>query len=87
MAGRYGPYVKWGKVFATLPKGTEPEAVTFEMAVALANEKAAKGGKARKPAAKKATARKAAGDGAATGTAAPKGAAAKARTVAAKKRA
>jgi len=47
MAGRYGPYVKWGKVFATLPKGMEPEAVTFDEAVALASEKAAKGVKAR----------------------------------------
>jgi DNA topoisomerase I len=55
MAGRYGPYVKWGKVFATLPKGTDPESVTFEQAVEWANEKAAKGGKgkpARKTAAR-----------------------------------
>jgi DNA topoisomerase I len=48
MEGRYGPYVKWGKVFATLPKGMAPEAVTFEEAVLLANEKAAKGKPARK---------------------------------------
>ena len=49
MAGRYGPYVKWGKVFATLPKGVEPTDVTFAMAVQLATEKAGKvkGGKAR----------------------------------------
>ena len=55
MEGRYGPYVKWGKVFATLPKGMDPVAVTFEQAVELATEKAAKGGKgksARKPAVK-----------------------------------
>jgi DNA topoisomerase-1 len=51
MAGRYGPYVKWEKVNATLPKGTEPEAVTMEMAVELISEKATKGGK--KPAARK----------------------------------
>ena len=59
MAGRYGPYVKWGKVFATLPKGTEPESVTFDQAVEWANEKAAKGGKG-KPKAKAATKPKAA---------------------------
>ena len=47
MAGRYGPYVKWGKVFATLPKDTEPESVTFDQAVEWANEKAAKGGKGK----------------------------------------
>jgi len=64
MAGRYGPYVKWGKVFATLPKGTEPESVTFEQAVEWANEKAAKGGKgkakAKSPAKPKAAAKPAA---------------------------
>ena len=47
MAGRYGPYVKWGKVFATLPKDMEPEAVTFDEALVLVNEKAAKGGKGK----------------------------------------
>ncbi|MCJ8138858.1 type I DNA topoisomerase [Falsirhodobacter halotolerans] len=56
MAGRYGPYVKWEKVFATLPKDMEPEAVTFEEAVVLVNEKAAKGGK-KKAAPKKAAAK------------------------------
>jgi DNA topoisomerase-1 len=66
MPGKYGPYVKWGKVNATLPKGMEPEAVTLEEALALVAEKAGKGGKkapARKAAsatAKKAPAKKAA---------------------------
>src|SRR6056297_374592 len=55
MDGRYGPYVKWDKVNATLPKGTEPQDVTMEMAVQLIAEKAAKKGKGRKPAAKKKT--------------------------------
>ena len=61
MPGRYGPYVKWEKVNATLPKGMEPEAVTLEEALALIAEKAGKSGKkapakkaAAKPAAEKA---------------------------------
>ena len=54
MDGRYGPYVKWGKVNATLPKGTEPAEVTPETAVELVNEKAAKKGTKRKAPAKKA---------------------------------
>lgn len=69
MSGRYGPYIKWEKVNATLPKDVEPESVTVEQAIELVNEKAAKSGKkrkapakkaaAKKPAAKKATAKKA----------------------------
>ncbi len=56
MSGKYGPYVKWEKVNATLPKDVDPEAVTMEMAVELIAERAAKkGGKGgrRKAAAKK----------------------------------
>ncbi|MDW3222576.1 MAG: type I DNA topoisomerase [Paracoccaceae bacterium] len=61
MEGKYGPYVKWDKVNATLPKGTEPEDVTLEAAVLLIEEKAAKKGKGRRkaPAKKKAAAKKA----------------------------
>ncbi|TCP41688.1 type I DNA topoisomerase [Rhodovulum marinum] len=62
MEGRYGPYVKWEKVNATLPKGTEPDDVTMELAVQLIDEKAAKKGTrktaAKKPAAKKPAAKK-----------------------------
>ncbi|XDA97447.1 type I DNA topoisomerase [Sulfitobacter sp. LCG007] len=48
--GRYGPYVKWEKVNATLPKGTEPDSVTLEQAVELVDAKAAsKGGRKKAP--------------------------------------
>ena len=43
MPGRFGPYVKSGKVNATLPKGVDPEQVTMEQAVELIAAKAAKG--------------------------------------------
>ncbi len=56
MAGRFGPYVKSGKINATLPKGTVPEDMTMEIALPLLAARAAaapaKGKKA--PAAKKA---------------------------------
>jgi len=59
MAGRFGPYVKWGKVNATLPKGTTPEDMTLEAALPLLAERAAKAPSARKKApAKKAAAPK-----------------------------
>ena len=58
MDGRYGPYVKWEKVNATIPKGTDPDSVTMEMANELIEEREAKSGKKRpakkKPAKKKA---------------------------------
>ncbi len=52
MDGRYGPYVKWQKVNATLPKDTDPAAVTLDVALALIAEKAGKKGKAGKAAPK-----------------------------------
>ncbi|WP_417599690.1 type I DNA topoisomerase [Pararhodobacter oceanensis] len=55
MPGRYGPYVKWEKINATIPKEIEPEAVTLEQALELI---AAKAATKRKPAAKKAAAKK-----------------------------
>jgi DNA topoisomerase-1 len=62
MKGKYGPYVKWDKINATIPKETDPEQVTMEMAVQLIEERAAASGKKapRKAAAKKAPAKKAA---------------------------
>jgi DNA topoisomerase-1 len=42
--GRYGAYVNFGKVNATLPKGKDPQSVTMEDAVALIAEKEARGG-------------------------------------------
>jgi DNA topoisomerase-1 len=58
MEGKYGPYVKWDKVNATLPKDTEPDSVTMEQAVELIAEKAAKKGVKRKAAPKKPAAKK-----------------------------
>ncbi len=52
MSGRYGPYVKYEKINATLPKGTDPEGVTLEQAMEWVAAKAEKSGK-KKPAAKK----------------------------------
>ena len=63
MPGRYGPYVKWCKINATLPKELEPEAVTLEEALPLLAAKASKGGRkkaAPRKAAAKAPAKKAA---------------------------
>jgi DNA topoisomerase-1 len=43
MSGRFGPYVKHGRAFASVPKGIEPEAVTLAQAVTWLAEKAASG--------------------------------------------
>lgn len=75
MSGRFGPYVKSGKINATLPKGTAPEDLTLEAALPLlaaraaaapskgkkapAKKAAAKKPAAKKPAAKKTAAKKA----------------------------
>jgi DNA topoisomerase-1 len=56
--GRYGPYVKWEKVNATIPKDIKPEDVTQEMAIELVNERAAKKGTKKKATSKKATSKK-----------------------------
>jgi DNA topoisomerase-1 len=60
MAGKFGPYVKWAKVNATLPKETTPEALTLDEALALIAEKAGKKGGVKKAAPKKAAAKPAA---------------------------
>jgi len=53
MEGKYGPYVKWEKINATIPKETAPEAVTMEQAVELLAERVAKKGVRKKKAAPK----------------------------------
>ncbi|MFN7129954.1 MAG: type I DNA topoisomerase [Brevundimonas sp.] len=58
MAGRFGPYVKSGKINATLPKGTAPEDLTLEDALPLLAAKAGAAPKKKAPAAKKAAAPK-----------------------------
>lgn len=58
MEGKYGPYVKWEKVNATIPKEIEPGDLTMERAVELIEEKLAKSPAKRKAATKNAPAKK-----------------------------
>ncbi len=51
-SGRYGPYVRHGKINATLPKGASPDDITLEEALELIAAKAAKGPAGKKPAAR-----------------------------------
>ena len=48
-SGRYGPYVKYGKVNATIPSSIDPEKITLDEALELLSAKAAKSGKPAKP--------------------------------------
>lgn len=44
LPGRFGPYVKHGKLNASLPKGASPETFTLEQAVQILADRAARGG-------------------------------------------
>jgi DNA topoisomerase-1 len=59
MPGRYGPYIKWGKINATVPKEIEPADILVAQALELLAERATKTGVKKKAPAKKATAKKA----------------------------
>ncbi|MFT3941925.1 type I DNA topoisomerase [Rhodopseudomonas sp.] len=62
--GRYGAYVTAGAVNATIPSDKTEDTITLPEAIALLDERAAKGGgKAKKAPAKKAAAKKADADG------------------------
>ena len=57
--GRYGPYVNWEKINATLPKGKDPASVTLEEALELIAAKSSAPKKGRKTTVKKTTTKKA----------------------------
>jgi len=39
LTGRFGPYIKWGKLNVKIPKGVEPEAITRQEAIDLIDAK------------------------------------------------
>jgi DNA topoisomerase-1 len=60
-AGRFGAYVNWGKINATIPKSTPPEDVTLSEALELLAERGdapARGNKGKKSAPRKTAAKK-----------------------------
>lgn len=57
--GRYGPYVNWEKINATLPKGKDPTSVTLEEALELIAAKSSAPKKGRKTTVKKTATKKA----------------------------
>ena len=57
--GRYGPYVKHGRLNASIPKGASEDEITLEQAVALLAARTAKGGTRRRTS-RKTTTRKSA---------------------------
>ncbi len=44
-SGRYGPYVKYGKINATIPASIDPDKITLDEALELLSAKSAKSGK------------------------------------------
>jgi DNA topoisomerase I len=81
--GRYGAYVTAGGVNATIPSDKTPETITLTEAIALIDERAAKGGGKAKRGAKKAAPKKAAAKAGASD--APQAAKAPAKKATAKK--
>ncbi len=67
LSGRFGPYIKFGKVNATVPKSMAPEAVTMEDAVKLIAARMESGGGKKKPAGKAKAAKTKAATGPANG--------------------
>jgi DNA topoisomerase I len=81
--GRYGAYVNWGKVNATISKGTAPDSITLSDALELIAEREGKPvARPRSKPAKKAPAR---GKTSPAKTAAPESAGARAQPAGAKK--
>jgi DNA topoisomerase-1 len=75
--GKYGPYVKHGKINATIPKETPVEEVTLPLALRLIEERAARGGGSSRRGSRRAAPKSAARKKAAPKDAAPKKPAAK----------
>jgi DNA topoisomerase-1 len=79
-AGRFGAYVNWGKVNATIPKSTPPESITLAEALELLAEREGRPAKTSKAPAKKKAAAKTRKPAAPAKTAARTAPAAKAAT-------
>ena len=83
--GRFGPYVNWGKVNATIPKSTHPDSITLTEAIELIAEREGKPAPEARKAPARAAAKKAAPAKAPAKSAAAKSAPAKATAAPAKK--
>ena len=57
MDGRYGPYVKYKRINATIPKDKDPKEITLKEALELIKERALKGKKTKAKPKKKAKAK------------------------------
>jgi DNA topoisomerase-1 len=83
--GRFGPYVNWGKVNATIPKSTRPDSITLTDAIELIAEREGKPAPEARKAPARAAAKKAAPTKAPAKSAPAKSAPAKANAAPAKK--